>query len=170
MDTEFVVHIHNGRLLNYKKNTSESALMRWMNLEPIIQMWSKSKRERQILYINACVWNLERWYWLTYLKGKNGYTDIGNSLVDTVWEGEFGMNWEISMETYALPYGKQIASRNLRYDKGSSTWCSVTAWRGGMGWEMGGRFKREGTFVCLWLIHVDVWQKPEQYGKAIMLQ
>ena len=27
-----------------------------MNLEP-----SKSERERQILYINACVWNLEVW-------------------------------------------------------------------------------------------------------------
>ena len=28
------------------------------------------------------------------------------------------------------------------------------------GWEMGGRFKREGTYVCLWLTHVDEWQKP----------
>jgi len=25
-----------------------------------------------------------------------------------------------------------------------------------------GRFKREGTYVYLWLIHVDVWQKPTQ--------
>ena len=30
-----------------------------------------------------------------------------------------------------------------------------------MGW--GRRFKREGTYVYLWLIHVDVWQKPSQY-------
>ena len=28
----------------------------------------------------------------------------------------------------------------------------------GVGW--GGRFKREGTYVYLWLSHVDVWQKP----------
>ena len=27
------------------------------------------------------------------------------------------------------------------------------------GWEAGGRFKREGTYVHLWLIHLDVWQK-----------
>ena len=27
----------------------------------------------------------------------------GNSLVDTVGEGEGGMNWESSMETYTLP-------------------------------------------------------------------
>ena len=30
--------------------------------------------------------------------------------------------------------------------------------------------KREGTYVYLWLIHVNVWQKPTQYGKAIILQ
>ena len=26
------------------------------------------------------------------------------------------------------------------------------------------------TYVHLWLIHVDVWQKPNQYCKAIILQ
>ena len=25
--------------------------------------WSKSEKERQILYVNAYIWNLERWYW-----------------------------------------------------------------------------------------------------------
>ena len=39
-----------------------------------------------------------------------------------------------------------------------------------MGWEVGKRFKREGMYVHLWLIHVDVWQKPTQYCKAIILQ
>ena len=29
---------------------------------------------------------------------------------------------------------------------------SVSTWRGGMGREMGGSFKREGTYVYLWLI------------------
>ena len=36
--------------------------------------------------------------------------------------------------------------------------------------RVGGRFKREGTYVHLWLIHVDVWQKPTQFCKAIILQ
>ena len=27
-------------------------------------------------------------------------------------------------------------------------------------WEVAGRFNREGTYVYLWLIHVDGWQKP----------
>ena len=34
------------------------------------------------------------------------------------------------------------------------------------GWdgrEVGGRSKREGIYAYLWLIHVDVWQKPAQY-------
>ena len=35
-----------------------------------------------------------------------------------------------------------------------------------MGWEVGGRFKRAGTCVCLWLIHDDVWQKPTHYCKV----
>ena len=39
-----------------------------------------------------------------------------------------------------------------------------------MEWEVGGRFKREGTCVYPWLIHVDVWQKPTQHCKAIILQ
>ena len=38
------------------------------------------------------------------------------------------------------------------------------------GWEgEGGRLQREGTYVYLWLIRVDVWQKPTQYCKAIIL-
>ena len=39
-----------------------------------------------------------------------------------------------------------------------------------MGKGIGGRFKREGTCVCLWLIHVVVWQKQSQYCKVIILQ
>ena len=35
---------------------------------------------------------------------------------------------------------------------------------------MGGRFRREGTYVCVWLTHVDVRQKPAQYYKASILQ
>ena len=41
---------------------------------------------------------------------------------------------------------------------------------GGMEWDVGGRFKREGTYVYLWLIHADMWQKPTSYCDAIILQ
>ena len=33
--------------------------------------WSKPERENQILYINAYMWNLEKWYRWTYLQGRN---------------------------------------------------------------------------------------------------
>jgi len=39
-----------------------------------------------------------------------------------------------------------------------------------MEWEGGGKFKKEWTYVYLWPIHVDIWQKPTQYCKAITLQ
>ena len=39
-----------------------------------------------------------------------------------------------------------------------------------MGREMGGRFKREGIYVYLWLIHVEVGQKTAKFCKASILQ
>ena len=39
-----------------------------------------------------------------------------------------------------------------------------------MGREVGRRFKREVTYAYLWLIHVDVWEKPTEFYKAIILQ
>ena len=44
-----------------EKNTFESVLMRWMKVEPVIQSEGKSERETPIPYINAHIWNLERW-------------------------------------------------------------------------------------------------------------
>ena len=39
---------------------------------------------------------------------------------------EGGIQGESNIETYTLPYGKQIAHGNLRYDSGNSNWGSVT--------------------------------------------
>ena len=39
-----------------------------------------------------------------------------------------------------------------------------------MGWEVEERLKKKGTYIHLWPIHVDIWQKPTQYYKAIILQ
>ena len=59
MDKEAVVHIYNG-ILAIKRNTFESVLRRWMNLEAIIQ--SEVSQKEKILTINAYIWNLERWH------------------------------------------------------------------------------------------------------------
>ena len=48
MDKKFVAHIHNGILLSYKKNASESVLMRWMKLEPIIQSEVRKKNTNTV--------------------------------------------------------------------------------------------------------------------------
>ena len=42
--------------------------------------------------------------------------------------------------------------------------------RDGMEREMGQSCRREGTWVYLWLILVDVWQKTTKFCKAIILQ
>ena len=38
--------------------------------------WSKLEREGQVSYIKAHIWNLERWYWWSYLQVSTGDTDI----------------------------------------------------------------------------------------------
>ena len=68
MDKEVVVHICNGIWYIYtmeyysamKRNTFESVLMRWMNLEPIIQS-EVSQKKKYKYCILIYVWNLEKW-------------------------------------------------------------------------------------------------------------
>ena len=42
----------------------------------------------------------------TYFQGNDEDADIEDKLVETTVEGEGGMSWESSIETYALPYVK----------------------------------------------------------------
>ena len=39
-----------------------------------------------------------------------------------------------------------------------------------MRWEVGKTFKREGTYVYPWLIHVDIWQKPKEYCNYLSIK
>ena len=85
-----------------KMNASESALTGAYYTE-----WSKSERERQILYINTYVWNLEWWQWWSYMQGSKGDKDVKKRLLDSVGEDEGGMMiWETKTETCILPYVK----------------------------------------------------------------
>ena len=47
-------------------------------------------------------------------------TDILNSLLDSLGEGEGGMVWENGIETYKLSYVKQIASPGSMHETGHS--------------------------------------------------
>ena len=66
----------------------------------------KLLREKQISYINAYRWNLEKWNSWAYLQDSSRDADVENRLVDTVGEGKSGMNWESSIETYTRPWVK----------------------------------------------------------------
>ena len=103
------------------------------------------------------------------MQGSNGNADIKKRLTDTVGEAGEGEKLR-EYHGNVLPYVKQVASGNLLYDTGSSHWCSVTTQRDGMAWEVGKRFRMEGTYVYLSMIHINIWQKPTQYCKAIILQ
>ena len=53
------------------------------------------------------------------MQGSNRDADTEKRPVDTVGEGEEEKKRESSIETYTLPYVKQIASGNLLNDQGA---------------------------------------------------
>ena len=53
--------------------------------------------------------------------------------------------------------------------QGTESPCSGITQRDEVGEEMEG-VQDEGIYMHPWLIHVDVWQKPPQYCKVIILQ
>ena len=84
-------------------------------------------------------------------------TDVQNSLLDSVGEGEGEMIWENGTETCIISYKKRIASPGST--QGMMLGAGALGCPGGM--VPGGR--REGasgwgTHVHPWRIHVDVWQ------------
>ena len=106
------------------------------------------------------------------MQGRNGDLDKENKLVDTLGEREGGQIERVALKLI-LPCVKQIAKgKSLCSRERSLVLCDdLEGWDGvevRKGW--GGGFKREETCVYVWLIHVDVWQKPTQHCKAIILQ
>ena len=62
-------------------------------------------------------------------------TDLQNSLLDSVGEGEGGMFQENSIETFILSGVKQITSPGWMHETSARTWCT--------GKTQGGRVERE---------------------------
>ena len=66
-----MVQIHSGILLSHK-NKQKCAICRDADRPRHCHTeWSKSEREKQISYINSCMWNLEKWYRWSHLQGRN---------------------------------------------------------------------------------------------------
>ena len=72
-------------------------------------------------------------------------TDIQNSLMDSVGEGEGGMIWKNGIETCIISYMKWIASPGSMHDTGC---LGLVHWDDPEGWyrERGGR--GEHVFTC----------------------
>jgi len=63
-----------------------------------------------------------------------------------------------------------MTSASLMHEAGHPKlvlWDNLEGWGGG---EDGSGLQVGGTRVQPWLIHVEVWQKPSQYCKVIILQ
>ena len=72
--------------------------------------------------------------------------------MDTVREGEGATNLDSSMKNYKLPCVKQIATENVLYNTRSSNQVLCDNLRR-RGWdEVGGRFKRQGTYIYGWMV------------------
>ena len=73
-------------------------------------------------------------------------TDVKNSLLDSVGEGQGGMIWENSIETGILSYVKQIASPGYMHETGRS---GLVHWDDPEGWdgEGGGRGVQDGKHM-----------------------
>ena len=105
-DNKVVVHIHNGMLFSYWKEHI------WISSNEVDETgahyteWSKSERKTPVQYINAYIWNLERWSWWPYTQDNKRNTDVKNRFLDSVREGEGRMIWENSIETHILSYVK----------------------------------------------------------------
>ena len=103
MDKEDVVHIYSGILLSHEKERNLVICRDVDGPRDFHTEWSKSEREKQILYINAYMWNVEKWYRCTGLQGSSRDTDVGNKCMDTKggmpgggWWDELGdWDWHI---------------------------------------------------------------------------
>ena len=88
-------------------------------------------------------------------------TDVKNSLLDSVGEGEGGMIWEGSVETCIVSYVKRIASPGLMHETGHSElvhWDDPEWWDG----EGGGRGVQDEEHIYThgWFMSL--------YGKKIL--
>ena len=138
-----------------KRNAFELVLMRWVNLESIIQSEVSQKKK-------------DKYHILTHIYGlqKNGTEEF---IYRAAMEKQ---TWRILMDMgrgeervrcmkrvawkLTLSYVKQTANESLLYGSENSNKGSVSTQSSEMGREMGGRFQREGICVYIWLIHVEV--------------
>ena len=81
--------------------------------------------------------------------------DVKNRVLDSVGEGEGGMIWENSIETYILPHVKLMTSPSLMHEAGHPQpmhWYNPEGWDeegGGGGFRMGEHMYTCGLFMWM---------------------
>ena len=107
----------------------------------ITENFDAAQNKKKISYINAHLWNLEKWYRWTYFQGRNRDADTEKGPVGGVGDGGESGDW-----LPALLCIKQAAGGNLLISTGCSAWFPVMTQMGGIqGWEGG----PEGGCICI---------------------
>ena len=145
----------------YSSSVYYSAIKIWVSFSEVDEPracyteWSKSEREKQIWYTDACIWSLERWHWRAGVERQT-------ELVDAAGEGKGWTAREALKHVHHHMQNRQpVGTRCVTQGAQPTALCQP---RG-----VGGEFKREETDAYLWLIRAAVWQKPTQHCKAIIL-
>ena len=91
-----------------------------LNLELVIQSEvSQKEKNKNSVLTHTYIWNIEKWYWWSYLQGRTGDANAENRLVDTVREEESGADGEDGIGIFVSPYGKLTAGEKLLYNTGN---------------------------------------------------
>ena len=72
MESQRVRHDWVTHTLAIKKNEVESLLVRWMNLESVIQTEASQKEKDKYPILTTHVWTIEKRHWWIDSHGKNG--------------------------------------------------------------------------------------------------
>ena len=96
-------------------------------------------------------------------------TDVQNSLLDSVGEGESGMFRENSIKTCILSRVKQITSSGWMHETSAQAWCTGKTQRNQVEREVGGGIRMGNTCKSM-ADSCQCMTKPLQYYKVISLQ
>ena len=88
-------HIYNWILLSHKKGWNCAVCRDMDGLRDCHTEWSKS--EKQILYINAYMWDLEKWYRWAHLQNRKKHI-VENKHVKIKGRKGGGVDWEIGID------------------------------------------------------------------------
>ena len=144
-----------------KKNTFESAVMRWMKLEPIIQseVSQKEKKEKhQHSILTHIYMGFRKMVTITlYARQQKRHRCTEQSFGLCGEKARVGWFERIALKhVYHHMWNRSpVQVRCMR--QGAQGWCTGMTQKDGMGREMGGG-SGWGTHVHPWWIHVNIWQ------------